>query len=95
MNIDFSREAEADIAAINREGIRLFGVQQARKYAEEMADAFRLIAEYPLASPSRNELVRPVRVRAFGSHVILYEIKEDVALILRIRHGHEDWTADY
>lgn len=94
MNIDFSREAEADIAAINREGIRMFGLQQAQKYATEMAEAFRLIAEYPLASPVRNELDRPVRVRPFGSHVILYEIREEVALILRIRHGHEDWSTD-
>ena len=95
MKIDFSWEAEADIAAINREGIRLFGAQQAQKYAGEMAEAFRVIAEYPLASPSRNEFGRPVRVRPFRSHVILYEVKEEVTLILRIRHGHEDWTADY
>ena len=95
MKIDFSRAAEADIAAINREGIRLFGPRQAQKYASEMAGAFRLIAEFPLTSPVRDGLGRPVRVRPFGAHLVVYELKDEVALVLRIRHGHEDWTADY
>lgn len=95
MNIDFSREAEADIAKINREGIRLFGVQQAQRYAADLAQAFRMIADFPLASPMREGFQREVRVRPFGAHVILYELTEDTALILRIRHGHEDWSSDY
>ena len=95
MKIYFSRQAEADIAAVNREGIRLFGESQAQKYAAEMAQAFRLIADFPLASPVRDGLKRPVRVRPFGSYVILYELKDEVAFVLRIRHGHEDWIADY
>jgi len=53
VNIDFSREAEVDIAKINREGIRLFGLQQAQQYAHGLAQAFRLIADYPQASPVR------------------------------------------
>ena len=92
--IDFSLAAEADIAAINREGIRLFGPRQAQKYGAEMADAFRVIAEFPLASPVREGFARPIRVKPFGSHVLLYELKDEVALILRIRHGHEDWAPD-
>ncbi|MFN3312235.1 MAG: type II toxin-antitoxin system RelE/ParE family toxin [Hyphomonas sp.] len=95
MKIDFSLAAEADIAAINREGIRLFGLRQAEKYSHDMAKAFRLIADYPLASPVRDGFERPIRIRPFGAHVVLYELRDDVALILRIRHGHEDWTADY
>jgi toxin ParE1/3/4 len=95
VNIDFSREAEADIAKINREGIRLFGLQQAQKYAGELAEAFRMIANFPLASPVREGLQGNVRVRPFGAHVILYELTEDTAFVLRIRHGHEDWSSDY
>ncbi|WP_430405166.1 type II toxin-antitoxin system RelE/ParE family toxin [Hyphomonas sp.] len=40
-------------------------------------------------------LARPVRVRPFGAHLVVYELKDEVALVLRIRHSHEDWTADY
>lgn len=93
MNIDFSRAAEADIAAINREGIRLFGPQQAMKYAQGLAETFESIAVYPLASPVRDYMLRQVRIRPYGAHVILYEIADDTALVLRIRHGREDWAS--
>jgi toxin ParE1/3/4 len=38
----------------------------------------------------------PASVRAFphGSHVILYEQTETGIVILRVRHGHEDWLND-
>lgn len=92
--IDFSREAEADIARINREGIRQFGVQQARSYAHGLAQAFALLTEFPLANPERSYMRRPVRVRSYGSHVIIYRVEDDTVLILRIRHGREDWQED-
>jgi toxin ParE1/3/4 len=94
VNVDFTNAAEADIAAINREGIRQFGEGQARKYASEMAEAFEQIGEYSFASPGRAGRESRVRVRPFGAHIILYEIQDESVLILRIRHGHEDWQAD-
>ena len=34
----------------------------------------------------------PVRVHRYQSHLIIYEIAEDdMVLILRVRHGREDW----
>ena len=36
----------------------------------------------------------PVRVRPYKSHVILYVVDEAGALVLHIRHGHEDWQTD-
>jgi len=93
VKIDFSREAEADIAGINREGIRMFGAAQSQLYAQGLAQAFRLIADYPMASPVRDGMQRSVRTRPYGVHVILYEITGDTALILRICHGREDWTS--
>ncbi|MEM9740490.1 MAG: type II toxin-antitoxin system RelE/ParE family toxin [Pseudomonadota bacterium] len=94
MNIDFSYEAEADIAHINREGIRLFGETQAKAYANGLGKAFATIATYPMASPERAYLRRPARVQPYGSHVIIYRVEHDTVLILRIRHGREDWQED-
>ena len=94
MKIDFSREAEADIVHINRESIRQFGVKQAQSYAHGLAQAFALIARFPLASPERDYMRRPVRVCTYGSHVIIYRVEDNVVLILRIRHGREDWQED-
>ena len=94
MKVRFTNAAEADIAQINREGIRLFGPQQAQAYAGGLAQAFRLIGEFPHASPEREYMRRPVRVRAYGSHVIVYLVLEEYVLIVRIRHGREDWQED-
>ena len=79
---------------INREGIRLFGEKQARKYAEELGDIFRSIAQFPEASPRRDYLKRRARIRMHKAHVIIYTIDEDGVRILRIRHGREDWQDD-
>ena len=94
MKIDFSRAAEADIAHINREGIRLFGVKQAQAYAQGLAHAFELLAEFPLANPERTYMRRPIRAHTYGAHVIIYAIKNDTVLVLRIRHGREDWQEE-
>jgi toxin ParE1/3/4 len=95
VKIDFSRAAEADISAINRDEIRRFGLQQAALYAAQMAQALQLIAEFPLASPTKAGPDMNVRVRPFGVHVILYELRAETAWILRVRHGHEDWQGDF
>lgn len=43
----------------------------------------------------RTEITPPLRVLAHRSHVILYGVDQDgVAIILRIRHGREDWISN-
>lgn len=91
MKIVFSREASIDAALMNREGIRLFGVQQAKAYQAGFREALRLIEAFPEASPIRIYDDTAVRVRRYGSHMIIYAIRQEVIEILRIRHGREDW----
>jgi toxin ParE1/3/4 len=91
VKVEVSRQAEADITAINREGIRQFGVNQAQKYAGGLTNAFGMIAEFPLASAQRAGLDGAVRVRTYGAHVILYRIAADTVLDLRVRRVREDW----
>ena len=94
MKIIFSREASLDAVQMNREGIRLFGVQQAAAYQAGFREALRLIEAFPEASPIRIYDDFPVRVRTYGSHMIIYVIRQEVIEILRIRHGREDWQDD-
>ena len=72
----------------------MFGRQQAAAYATGRASAMRMIVDYPLSSLLRHETQWPIRVRPYKSHVILYTVDEAGVLVLRIRHGHEDWQAD-
>ena len=50
-----------------------------------------MIADYPLSSRLRHETRLPVHAHPYRSHVILYAVDEAGVLILRVRHGHEDW----
>lgn len=72
----------------------MFGRKQADAYSMGLAAAFRLIADYPLSARERLETVRPVRARPYRSHVILYTVEQAGVLVLRVRHGQEDWQAD-
>jgi toxin ParE1/3/4 len=88
-----SEAARADIRAIYRMGVEMFGVTQADAYANGMKRAILRLAEFPESAPVRAELTPSVRVLPYGAHVILYAVSNDSVHILRVRHAHEDWTS--
>ncbi|MCF6302500.1 MAG: type II toxin-antitoxin system RelE/ParE family toxin [Devosiaceae bacterium] len=90
-----SEKADEDIITIYVDGVRDFGVTQAEKYHAELEQLFELIADTPKLARERHELKPPVRIHPYKSHIIIYIIddRNDV-LILRVRHGHEDWEFD-
>ena len=87
--------AADDIAAIFMHGVEAFGIRQADAYHAGLEAAFEFLARYPRAARERTEHSPPVRAHPYRSHLIIYEIEanEDV-LILRVRHGREDWASD-
>tara|TARA_R110000796_G_scaffold50961_2_gene120347 strand:- start:319 stop:576 length:258 start_codon:yes stop_codon:yes gene_type:complete len=81
---------------ILEQGIQRFGPAQATGYMDGIEGAFLLLSEFPRSSPERTDLQWKQRMYPFGAHLIFYAIEPDGSiLITRIRHGHEDWTADY
>ena len=95
MGYKLSVKAEEDILNIFLEGVRLFGSHQAEKYHSDLERTFAFLAQTPSAARLREELSPPVRIHPFGAHLVVYltEDSGDV-LILRVRHGHEDWDSD-
>tara|TARA_R110002020_G_scaffold136630_25_gene304911 strand:- start:9660 stop:9950 length:291 start_codon:yes stop_codon:yes gene_type:complete len=92
MRFLLTAKAEDDIISIAEAGLRLFGETQALSYHLQLYSMFELIAANPRMARERIELVPPVRIHPFKSHLIVYVITEmDGVLIIRIRHGHEDW----
>lgn len=90
-----TRAAVDDIAGIFVEGLALFGLEQADKYHDGLAAAFDFLADYPRAARLRDEISPPVRAYPYKSHLILYELEDgDAVVILRVRHGREDWLSD-
>ena len=94
LRVRFTLAAEADIALMTKEGVRLFGTAQAEIYAKGLGQAFELIGQFPFATPQHDYFRQPVRARSYGSHIILYVAEESEVLILRVRHGREDWAED-
>ncbi|MBV8972468.1 MAG: type II toxin-antitoxin system RelE/ParE family toxin [Sphingomonadaceae bacterium] len=86
-----ARPAVADLRAIFRFGIERFGVAQADDYHAGLFDAFRFLAENPLAARLRREVDPPVRVWRYKAHLIFYDVLSGGVRIVRVRHGHEDW----
>ncbi len=90
-----SVKAENDILKAYLEGVRLFGVEQAEKYYADLEHAFEFLSDTPNAARERLEITPPVRVHPYRSHIIIYLIDNDCdILILRVRHGREDWNND-
>ena len=88
-----SLAAENDILNAYLEGVRLFGVEQAEKYHAGLERVFEFLSGTPEAARERLEIMPPVRIHPYRSHIVVYLVDRDGGvLILRIRHGREDWN---
>ena len=95
MGYRLTQKAEEDIIRIYREGVILFGANQAERYHFELEALFQLLADNPKLARERTEISPPVRVHPHKAHLIVYLVEDggDV-LIVRVRHGHEDWESE-
>ncbi|MEM7709659.1 MAG: type II toxin-antitoxin system RelE/ParE family toxin, partial [Pseudomonadota bacterium] len=92
MTYRLARKAEEDIIQAYLDGARDFGVDQAEAYHARLERTFVLLADNPRIARERSELTPPVRVHPCGAYVIIYLVdKHDDVLIIRLRHGREDW----
>lgn len=95
ISLKTTREADADILAIYAHGVATYGVKQAERYHQGLADVFRRICQWPLAMRERLEVSPPVRIYPYGSHLVVYRFDppEDI-VVLRVVHGAADWQHD-
>ena len=93
MGYRLTRAAAGDVSRIYLDSARQFGSRQADTYHELLEQTFRFLAENPRAARRRPELTGNIRIHPIKSHIVIYQIEAtgDV-LILRVRHGHEDWA---
>ena len=93
MNYRLSRKAEDDLLGLYVSGSQAFGATEAEAYYAGLSPVFAFLADYPRAARERLEIDPPVRIHRYRSHVIVFVIDEPGIVILRIRHGREDWEA--
>lgn len=94
MTYRLSRKAEDDIIQIFVDGAADFGLARAERYHAGLERSLSFLAEHPRAARERTEINPPVRVHPYGSHVIVYVLDAVGVLILRVRHGREDWAGN-
>ncbi len=89
-----TRKAEEDLTGIYLAGVREFGVDQAEAYLAELLRTFELLALNPALARLRKEFRPTVRIHPHRAHIVIYrDIGPDI-LIIRVRHGREDWRRD-
>ena len=91
MTYRLSRAAEEDLIGIYLNGIHEFGVDQAEHYHVGLERIFAFLSENPRAARERAEISPPVRVHRYKAHLVVYRLHGSHILILRVRHGREDW----
>ena len=94
MVLRFTKAADADIMHMMIEGIERFGLSQADAYADGLKAACHAIEDNPEVVRLRKEYSPPVRIYRYRSHMIVYTVGDEGVLIIRVRHGREDWSKD-
>lgn len=95
MTFYLTREAERDVIDIYLYSVGTSGQRKPVPTPTSWID-FRLHADQPYLAGIRFEIDPPVRVHTCGIHIIIYSVQSDESvLIVRVRHGSEDWSNDY
>ena len=70
----------------------MFGPKQATRYFNEVRAKIAALASTVAFDRERPELGNGVRVKRHKAHVILWVTEAEI-VILRVRHGREDWVS--
>jgi len=81
--------AAVDFEKIFDYGIDTFGLHQAVKYQNNMAQRFKEVAEQPELYPAVEHIRKGHRRCVYGSHSIYYRVEEEGVVIVRIL-GQQD-----
>jgi len=85
-------KARADLDNLYEHGILTFGLHLANKFYDEIIEQLVVLGQSPKLYRERWELSPPVRICPFKPYVILYTIKQNQTVIVRVRHEREDWV---
>ena len=85
--------ARQDVITIYLSSEEMFGEAQADRYLAGLRSTFDFLASNPRSARERREFEPPVRIHRYRAHVIVYAVDDEGVLIIRVRHGHEDWVS--
>ena len=88
-----SPKALIDLDDIWRYTAEMWSVDQADRYIDELVSTFEIIVSMPTLARERTEFTPPVRIHAHDEQLIIYAIKGDHIVILRLLGGRQDWRS--
>lgn len=90
MTLDFTRCAEEDLRKISDYTRDTWGEIQQDHYLRQLYKKFQQIVESPERWRSREDLFPKCQIATAGRHLILFQLDEEVLLVVRILHGAMD-----
>jgi toxin ParE1/3/4 len=93
--IRISARAAMDIRDIARFTIRTFGVNQARRYRDDLQRCFESLADNPMLGRSAEALAAKLRRFELRSHVVFYRPDEGGILVVRVLHASTDISSRF
>ncbi|NKB54705.1 MAG: type II toxin-antitoxin system RelE/ParE family toxin [Alphaproteobacteria bacterium] len=85
-----SKAAERDINQIADYTITSFGLDQARRYRDDLTKLFSSLAENPLMGRDHGHIRPGYRRHIHARHSIYYRVRDDRIEIMRILHERQD-----
>lgn len=86
-----SKAAQADLLEIAQYGDKKYGIAQSNQYRDQLQLQFENLAQNPELYRECMELFPNIRICPFKPYMIVYTIKQNEVIFLRIRHQREDW----
>lgn len=87
---EFTANAREDLREIGRYTKREWGLQQARRYREELELALKKLSLSPRMGLARDEIAAHVRSSQVASHIAFYLPRSDGITVLRLLHQSMD-----
>ena len=87
-----SSRAEADLAEIADYTVDTFGIEQARRYRDELESCFQTLAANPMIGRSADELGSNLRRYEHQSHIVFYLLSDHGVFVVRVLHQRMDYA---
>ncbi len=88
--LEFTAKATEDLREIGRYTKREWGIQQARRYRQELELALKKLCLSPRVGLARDEIADQVRSFQVASHIAFYLPRPDGTTVLRLLHPSMD-----
>ena len=85
-----TRRAETDLSGIADYSIETFGIEQARRYRDQLEDCFETLAQNPRLGRSAERFAPGLRRFEHRSHSVFYTENERGIAIVRVLHAGMD-----